>query len=82
MDEETKVKKVRLGKPIKMSERTMLGVSLIMNNGMSATCIEDNGYTDIVVRFEDGTIVKASRQRFRQKSIANPSLGKNKTYIQ
>ena len=79
LDEDKKTKKVRLSRPIKLSERTMLGISLTMNNGMLATCVEDRGWDDITVKFEDGTVVNADRQRFKKKTIANPSLGKNKT---
>ncbi len=79
LEDESKTKITKLSRPLKFSERTMLGISKIMNNGMMATCIEDRGWNDITVRFDDGTEVFATRQRFKNKSIANPSLGKNKT---
>lgn len=52
---------------------SVLGQSTIMKCGLSATVIEDNGYNDIIVQFEDGFTVKSNRYSFRKKTIKNPN---------
>ena len=41
---------------------SILGMTRVMNNGLSATVIADNGWDDIDVQFENGTIVKHKRR--------------------
>jgi len=51
------------------------GQTACMRCGMECTVIEDKGYSDITVKFEDGTIVEhLSRDKFREKRIKNPNL--------
>ncbi len=62
----------------KSLEKDYVGLSSIMNNGMLATIVRSNGYDDIDVQFEDGTVVKnVSKARFERKNIANPTIGNN-----
>lgn len=62
----------------KSLEKDYVGMTSIMNNGMLATIIRSNGYDDIDVQFEDGTVVRnISKARFERKNIANPTIGKN-----
>lgn len=56
---------------------SILGKSVEMNCGMIATVIKDNGYKDITVQFEDGTIVEHCRHnKFREGKIRNPNIPK------
>lgn len=49
-----------------------IGMTLMMNCGMKATVIEDFGYTDITVRFEDGLIRHHRRRdKFLKGAIAH-----------
>ncbi len=57
-----------------MRKKTIIGQSKMMHCGMKCTVIKDNGYDDIAVQFEDGTIKKCTRQGFNKGSILNPSL--------
>ena len=53
----------------------ILGQKAMMNCGMEAEVIEDNGYNDITVRFKDGYIShKRSRLQFKRGSINNPNV--------
>ena len=67
-----------LGKFYTMSKNTsIIGQTLTMNCGMDCTVIEDRGSKHIDVQFEDGTIVtNVTRTSFRERTIANPTLGK------
>ena len=65
-----------------------LGQTIDMNNGQKATCIRYNGYYDIDVQFEDGTIVKHTKKSyFIGGSIQNPNydpfscLGETRTML-
>lgn len=50
---------------------SILGMTKIMNNGMSATVIVDNGWDNIDVQFENGIIVKhRRREHFKRGSIS------------
>lgn len=63
-------------------KKSILGQNRTMSCGMCATVIDDNGWDDISVQFEDGTIVKGtSRSKFKKGTIANPSLGKGYALI-
>jgi hypothetical protein len=54
---------------------SLLGQSEIMNCGMTATVIKDNGYKDITVQFEDRTIVEhIARYKFKHRTISNPNI--------
>lgn len=56
-----------------------VGETKTMNCGMSATVLADNGYKDVTVQFEDGTIVEnCLRDKFREGKITNPSLRQEK----
>lgn len=61
------------------SERaiSLLGKSVKMNCEMVATVIVDNGYNDITIQFEDGTIVKhCHNDKFIKGEINNPNISK------
>ncbi|MBR5395126.1 MAG: hypothetical protein IK144_08610 [Bacteroidaceae bacterium] len=63
-----------------MPVNSILGKKAIMNCGMQAEVIEDNGYNDITVCFTDGYIShRRSRQQFNSGSINNPNV--NRTSI-
>lgn len=52
-----------------------LGETRMMNCGMEATIIRYGKYSDIDVRFEDGTVVKhKSYGKFKKGEIANPNI--------
>ena len=52
-----------------------LGETRMMNCGMKATIIRYGKYTDIDVRFEDGTIVEHRRyEHFKRGGIVNPNF--------
>ena len=64
----------------KHSKSLTVGESKIMNCGMNATVLADNGYKNITVQFEDGTIVEnCYRDKFREGKITNPTLKREKT---
>ena len=55
-----------------------VGLTLKMNNGMTATCIEYRNCTDIDVRFEDGAIVTHKRKgNFIRGEIDNPNYNRH-----
>ena len=63
-----------------MKKSNLLNSTKLMNCGMKCTVIKDNGYNDITVKFEDGTIVEhTQRSSFKNCCIANPSLGRSFT---
>ena len=53
---------------------SILGQKAIMNCGLEAEVIEDNGSNDITVRFSDGYTKKTRRQSFRIGEIDNPNI--------
>lgn len=54
---------------------SLLVQSEIMKCGMTATVIEDNGYKDITVQFEDETVVEhITRDKFKHRTISNPNI--------
>lgn len=53
---------------------SLLGCIDVMKCGMKCEVIEDKGYRDITVRFEDGFIKSSRRQSFKLKQIDNPNL--------
>ena len=60
--------------------KSILLQSAEMNCGMIATVICDNGYKDITVKFEDGTIVEhKTRQQFHNRTIKKPNLKDKQT---
>ena len=60
-----------------MFTTSILGEKAIMNCGMEAEVIEDNGYNDITVCFSDGYISHhRSRQQFNKGSINNPNVNR------
>lgn len=64
----------------KQPQPLTVGEVKTMNCGMSATVLADNGYKNITIQFEDGTIVEnCCRDKFREGKIANPSLKQEKT---
>ncbi|MBR5767798.1 MAG: hypothetical protein IKX86_03915, partial [Clostridia bacterium] len=65
----------RIEKPAKRRETTSwVGRSNMMNCGMIATVIEDYGYHDITIQFEDGLIRQHCRKdRFKSGAIAHKS---------
>jgi hypothetical protein len=52
---------------------SLLGQKYIMNCGLEAKVIEDNGSNDITVRFSDGYTKKTRRQSFKNGEIDNPN---------
>lgn len=55
----------------KISE-TLVGCSKVMNCGLSATVIEDYGYKDITIKFEDGLIREhIRRDKFKEGKVAH-----------
>ena len=60
---------------MKVSAEDRLGETRMMNCGMKATIIRYGKYSDIDVRFEDGTIAKRKGYReFKKGKIANPNI--------
>ena len=58
-------------------DRVIIGQKAKMNCGMECVVIEDYGYDNITVQFEDGTIIKnKNRHSFRAKQINNPNYSK------
>ena len=56
---------------------SLLGQKRIMNCGMEAKVIEDNGCEDITVQFSDGTIkTHCSRHNFLRGKIRNRNIKK------
>ncbi|MBO7609579.1 MAG: hypothetical protein J6S96_05200 [Muribaculaceae bacterium] len=67
----------RLKKIDNPNTHSLLGEKLIMNCGMKAEVIEDNGYDNITVRFSDGTVIRnRDRYSFLSKTINNPNFNK------
>lgn len=57
--------------------KSILNQTNMMNCGMKCKVINDFGYRNITVQFEDGTIKEnCSRASFYRGNIANPSLGR------
>ena len=52
---------------------SLLGQKAMMNCGLEAEVIEDNGSNDITVRFADGYTKKTKRQAFKNRQIDNPN---------
>ena len=64
----------------KQPQALTVGEIKTMNCGMNATVLADNGYKNITIQFEDGTIVEnCRRDKFREGKIANPTLKREKT---
>ncbi len=54
---------------------SILGMTKIMNNGLSATVIADNGWDNIDIQFENGLVVQhRRREHFKKGSIELPGL--------
>ena len=65
-----------------MYTKSILGQKAIMNCGMEAEVIEDNGSNNITIRFCDGCIVsKKSRRQFYLRKIINPNLKNRKSIV-
>lgn len=65
-----------------MYTKSILGQKAIMNCGMEAEVIEDNGSNNITIRFSDGCIVsKKSRHQFYLRKIINPNFKKRKSIV-
>ena len=61
---------------------SIMGHKAIMNCGMEAEVIEDNGSTNITVRFSDGCIVpRKTRHHFYHRTINNPNLISKKSIV-
>lgn len=56
---------------------SLVGERAIMNCGLEAEVIEDNGSMDITVRFADGFTKKAKRQSFKIGEIDNPNFDRH-----
>lgn len=64
-----------VNRDIKASAENRLGETRMMNCGMEATIIRYGKYTDIDVRFEDGTIIEHRQYiQFKKGGIANPNF--------
>lgn len=58
--------------------KSLLNQKKIMKCGMECIVIEDNGSSDITVKFADGTVVEHTQRRyFVSGALSNPSLGRN-----
>ena len=57
-----------------LKKGSLLGQKAMMNCGMEAEVIEDNGSMDITVRFPDGYTKKTRRQSFKNGGIDNPNV--------
>ncbi len=56
-------------------KKDFAGITKRMNNGQEATIIRYNGFNDIDVQFEDGTIVEHKQMSaFREGNIGNPNI--------
>ncbi len=63
------------GIPQKKKYNSIIGQKAMMNCGMEAEVIEDNGYKDITVKFTDGYISrKRERWEFKNGRINNPNV--------
>lgn len=63
----------------KQHQPLTVGEIKTMNCGMAATILADDGYKNITIQFEDGTIVeKCCRDKFLEGKIVNPSLKQEK----
>lgn len=61
--------------PLEKSRNSHIGETKMMNCDMKATIIRWNGYNDIDVQFEDGTIVShKSYSNYKNKKISNPNI--------
>ena len=56
---------------------SLLGHKAVMNCGLEAEVIEDNGSNDITVRFSDGYTKKTRRQSFKIGEINNPNFDRH-----
>ena len=52
----------------------LLGQKAMMNCGMEAEVIEDNGANNITVRFTDGYTKRTRRQSFKLRKVNNPNI--------
>ena len=57
-------------------EKSAAALSVLPNE---CVVIEDNGYQEITVKFEDGTTVDTTREIFRERRVQNPSVICNKS---
>lgn len=63
------------GIPQKKKYNHIIGQKAVMNCGMEAEVVEDNGYNDITVKFADGYISrKRGRWEFKNGRIDNPNI--------
>ena len=63
------------GIPQKKKYNSIIGQNAMMNCGMEAKVVEDNGYNDITVKFTDGYIShKRTRWEFKNGRINNPNV--------
>ena len=56
---------------------SLVGERAIMNCGLEAEVIEDNGSMDIIVRFSDGYTKKTRRQSFKIGEVDNPNFDRH-----
>ncbi len=64
-------------------KKDFTGVTKSMNNGQKATIIRYNGFNDIDIQFEDGTIVEHKQMSaFRTGSIGNPNIHRSRGEIE
>ena len=63
--------------PYNQNKRSIVGETRMMNCGMKATCIVYRSFSDLDVRFEDGTIVNnRTKGQFYKGNIKHPNLKK------
>lgn len=60
----------------KHESKSLVGVRVDMNCGLSAVCIADRGYDSIDIEFEDGAVVTTRRNGFLSGSAMNPCIAK------
>ncbi len=60
---------------VSVRKKSIENKTALMRCGMNATVILDNGFKDITVKFDDGTVIEhATRAQFRSRTIKNPNL--------
>jgi very-short-patch-repair endonuclease len=80
----TKFKSFNKGSIANPNYKKHLGVTMLMNNGMFAKVIDQNGCECLTIEFDDGTIVDNVRScHFLRGKVANPNLqSSNATSLQ
>lgn len=71
----TSLTRFNKGRVKNVMKKSIIGKSNVMRTGESAICINDSGWNDIDIRFEDGTIIEhVSRRSFLNGTVENPNF--------